>query len=144
MSDRVTVDISQGVADVRLNRGDKMNAMDGAMFDCLVETADSLAGDPTVRAVVLDQTQCGFFPTRPAKYNYFREVRPSVAELGPGLTWRDCNLDQTITGIKGGLTLSQGAMASDVGDDGWVARQFRLIVETATGDFTCEAPAEEF
>ncbi len=53
MSDRVTIDISQGVADVRLNRGDKMNAMDGAMFDCLVEAADSLAGDPTVRVVVL-------------------------------------------------------------------------------------------
>lgn len=97
-------------------------------------------GDGTVRAVVLDQTQCGFFPTRPAKYNYFRGVRPSVAELPSGLSWRDCTLNASIQGIKGGLTLSQGAMASNVGTDGWVTKPFRLVVETNTGDFVCEAP----
>ena len=51
--DRVTVEIVDGVADVRLNRGDKMNAMDGAMFTALVETADSLAKTKGLRAVVL-------------------------------------------------------------------------------------------
>lgn len=50
---RVTVEIDGGVADVRLNRGDKMNAMDGRMFAALVETADELATDTAVRAVVL-------------------------------------------------------------------------------------------
>ncbi|MEM7143345.1 MAG: crotonase/enoyl-CoA hydratase family protein [Actinomycetota bacterium] len=50
---RVTVEIDGGVADVRLNRGDKMNAMDGRMFAALVETADELAGNAAVRAVVL-------------------------------------------------------------------------------------------
>ena len=53
MSDRVTVDIADGVADVRLNRPDKMNALDGAMVDAIVHTGESLAADPTVRAVVL-------------------------------------------------------------------------------------------
>ena len=33
---RVTVDIQDGVADVRLNRPDKMNALDQAMFDALI------------------------------------------------------------------------------------------------------------
>ncbi|MFQ5558001.1 MAG: enoyl-CoA hydratase-related protein, partial [Acidimicrobiales bacterium] len=55
MSERVTIEISAGVADVRLNRGEKMNAMDLAMFDALVEAADSLALDRSVRAVVLSQ-----------------------------------------------------------------------------------------
>jgi enoyl-CoA hydratase/carnithine racemase len=32
MSDRVTVTIDGGIADVRLNRPDKRNALDGAMF----------------------------------------------------------------------------------------------------------------
>ena len=41
--ERVTIEIVDGVADVRLNRGDKMNAMDGPMFKALVETADGLA-----------------------------------------------------------------------------------------------------
>lgn len=50
---RVTVEIDGGVADVRLDRADKMNAMDGAMFAALVETADELATNTAVRAVVL-------------------------------------------------------------------------------------------
>lgn len=53
MSDRVTVEIVDGVADVRLNRPDKMNALDKAMFDALVETSESLAHDSSVRCVVL-------------------------------------------------------------------------------------------
>lgn len=51
--DRVTVDVADGVADVRLDRPDKLNAMDGPMFDALVDAADTLAGDTSLRAVVL-------------------------------------------------------------------------------------------
>ncbi|MEZ5243879.1 MAG: crotonase/enoyl-CoA hydratase family protein [Acidimicrobiales bacterium] len=53
MSERVTIDVVAGVADVRMDRGDKMNAMDGKMFAALVEAADELATDTAVRAVVL-------------------------------------------------------------------------------------------
>ena len=51
--DRITVTIEGGVADVRLVRTDKMNALDDAMFSALVETGDRLKSDPSVRAVVL-------------------------------------------------------------------------------------------
>ena len=50
---RVTVDIQNGVADVRLDRPDKLNALDGAMFDALGTTGRELAADPSVRAVVV-------------------------------------------------------------------------------------------
>jgi enoyl-CoA hydratase/carnithine racemase len=53
MGDRVSVSISNGVADVRLMRADKMNALDAAMFDALVATSERLAGEKGVRAVVL-------------------------------------------------------------------------------------------
>ncbi len=53
MSDRVSIEISNGVADVRLNRPEKMNALDAAMFRAIVEAGDQVAADPTVRAVVL-------------------------------------------------------------------------------------------
>jgi len=53
MSERVSISIDNGVADVRLTRADKMNALDGAMFDALVDAGRSLAGDTSVRAVVL-------------------------------------------------------------------------------------------
>jgi enoyl-CoA hydratase/carnithine racemase len=53
MTERVTIEMADGIADVRLNRGDKMNAMDGPMFAGLVEAADTLASDASVRCVVL-------------------------------------------------------------------------------------------
>jgi len=52
-SDRVAVSIEGGVADVRLNRPDKLNALDAPMFAAIVETAAALAAEPAVRAVVL-------------------------------------------------------------------------------------------
>lgn len=53
MNDRVTVDIQDGVADVRLVRTDKMNALDNAMFEALVETGEALKANKDIRAVVL-------------------------------------------------------------------------------------------
>lgn len=52
-NDRVTVEISGHVADVRLNRAEKHNGLDGAMFRALHETAVSLRANTDVRAVVL-------------------------------------------------------------------------------------------
>ena len=43
MDDRVKVTISEGVADVRLSRADKMNALDAAMFEALVAASRRLA-----------------------------------------------------------------------------------------------------
>ncbi|HZM31169.1 MAG TPA: crotonase/enoyl-CoA hydratase family protein [Acidimicrobiales bacterium] len=53
MSDRVTVRIDRGVADVRLNRPDKLNALDADVILGLVEAGDRLARDTSIRAVVL-------------------------------------------------------------------------------------------
>src|ERR1700704_3150566 len=53
MDDRVKVTMSDGVADVRLVRADKMNALDAAMFDALVATSGRLAREKGLRAVVL-------------------------------------------------------------------------------------------
>lgn len=53
MTDRVTISVHEGVADVRLNRPDKMNALDGAMFDGIVDAIGRLAGMGGVRCAVL-------------------------------------------------------------------------------------------
>ena len=52
-TDRIIVTIEDGVADVRLNRADKMNALDPAMFDALIATGEQLREIPDLRAVVL-------------------------------------------------------------------------------------------
>jgi len=53
MTDRITTTIDAGVADVRLVRADKMNALDPAMFDALIATADRLKTEKGLRAVVV-------------------------------------------------------------------------------------------
>ena len=42
MSDRISIAIADGMADVLLTRLDKMNVLDPAMFDALAETCDRL------------------------------------------------------------------------------------------------------
>jgi enoyl-CoA hydratase/carnithine racemase len=58
--DRVAVTIEAGVADVRLNRPDKINALDPAMFAGIVEAGEALKADRSVRAVVLSGEGRGF------------------------------------------------------------------------------------
>src|ERR1044071_8170541 len=53
MESRVAISITEGVADVRLVRADKMNALDQAMFEALVATTERLAAEKGLRAVVL-------------------------------------------------------------------------------------------
>jgi enoyl-CoA hydratase/carnithine racemase len=53
MTDRVKVDLCEGVAHVRLDRPEKKNALDGEMFDGLLSAARTLRDDASVRAVVL-------------------------------------------------------------------------------------------
>lgn len=53
MEERVSISISEGVADVRLVRADKMNALDQAMFEALVAATERLSKEKGVRAVVL-------------------------------------------------------------------------------------------
>ena len=60
MSDRVLCTISDGVADVRLNRADKRNALDPAMFAAIASTGERLRHTPGVRAVVLSGEGASF------------------------------------------------------------------------------------
>lgn len=53
MSERVSVQIENAIADVRLNRPEKMNAIDHEMIAALIETGKSVESNPSVRAVVL-------------------------------------------------------------------------------------------
>src|SRR5262245_1157752 len=60
MSDRVTVSVDNGVADVRLNRPEKRNALDGAMFLALAEAGEGLKTEPGLRCVVLSGEGASF------------------------------------------------------------------------------------
>jgi enoyl-CoA hydratase/carnithine racemase len=53
MEDRVRITIEGGVADVKMVRVDKMNALDNAMFEALVAAGERLKTEKGVRCVVL-------------------------------------------------------------------------------------------
>lgn len=52
-SHRVRIDVADGIADVRMVRADKLNAVDADMFLALADAGEKLMGDASVRAVVL-------------------------------------------------------------------------------------------
>ncbi|MCH2169763.1 crotonase/enoyl-CoA hydratase family protein [Myxococcota bacterium] len=60
MEERVRVEKTDGIADVRMVRVDKLNALDLDMFAALVETGIELSGDSSLRAVVLSGEGRGF------------------------------------------------------------------------------------
>lgn len=50
---RVSIEFNDGIADVRLTRPDKMNALDPAMFAAIADAIETLNGTAGLRAVVL-------------------------------------------------------------------------------------------
>lgn len=60
MAPRVTIQVDDGIADVRLNRPDKLNALDTPMLDGIIGAGQQLAADRSIRAVVLSGNGRGF------------------------------------------------------------------------------------
>ena len=58
--DRVTIEIADGVAEVTLNRPDKLNALDPAMFEAIIAAGERLSRTAGLRAIVLAGAGKGF------------------------------------------------------------------------------------
>lgn len=56
----VTIEINDGVADVRLNRPEKYNALSQSMFKAIIDAGEQLRDDKSLRAVVLSGNGRGF------------------------------------------------------------------------------------
>ncbi|HEX2485570.1 MAG TPA: crotonase/enoyl-CoA hydratase family protein [Myxococcota bacterium] len=129
MSDRVTLALADdGVADVRLNRPDKLNALDAEMFDALVAAGESLARERGVRAVVLSgegRAFCagldfsGFRQTAqggPSR-NLFDRSAPSPANHAQRAAWIWRELPVPVIAAVHGVAYGGGlqiALAADV------------------------------
>lgn len=125
MSDRVTISIDGHVAEVMLDRPDKMNAIDISMFEALDAAGRQLQSEPGVRAVVLHgagENFCAgidlatFFEGGPeAVKTLLAPVEGSVANLAQraGYAWRElpvpviCALHGVTFG--GGFQVAMGA-----------------------------------
>ncbi len=86
INERITIDTDEsGVADVRLARADKMNALDSAMFSALVEASDQLSKETSLRVVVLSGEGRSFcagldFASFAAMSDTDREERPAITD----------------------------------------------------------------
>jgi enoyl-CoA hydratase/carnithine racemase len=58
--ERVRIEIADAIAEVTLNRPDKLNALDPAMFETLIAAGERLGRAPGLRAVVLTGAGRGF------------------------------------------------------------------------------------
>lgn len=92
---RVEVTIADHVAEVRLDRPDKHNALDFAMFEAIGDAIDEVAADPSVRAVVLHGAGRSFCSGLDLA-SFAASGRPvdSMFECRPG---EDANLAQRVS-----------------------------------------------
>src|ERR1700683_5068379 len=81
--DRVTIDVFAGVAEVTLNRPDKLNALDPAMFKAIIAAGERLSRMAGLRAVVLTGAGKGFCA------GLDKETFASIAAGGAAPTLRD-------------------------------------------------------
>jgi enoyl-CoA hydratase/carnithine racemase len=58
--ERVTIEIADGVAEVTLNRPDKLNALDPAMFEAIIAAGERISRTAGLRAIVLAGAGKGF------------------------------------------------------------------------------------
>ncbi|MBJ82186.1 MAG: enoyl-CoA hydratase [Acidimicrobiaceae bacterium] len=130
MSDRVLVSINDGVADVRLNRPEKLNALDGAMFKALADAGESLKDRSDVRAVVLSGEGRSFCAG--LDFSSFQEMGSSegtsetdtedrlqgrITHLGQQAAWVWQELEVPVIGAISGHALGAGfqiAMGPDI------------------------------
>ena len=90
MSDIVTIDIDCGIADVRLNRPEKYNALSSDMFTAIIEAGESLASSLDVRAVVLSGNGPGFCAGLDFdSFQGMADAAESGSDVGSGLLQRD-------------------------------------------------------
>jgi enoyl-CoA hydratase/carnithine racemase len=117
--DRVRIEIdSAGVADVRLNRADKLNALDDAMFRAVSDAAAQLGANPKVRVVVLSGEGRGFCAGLDVS-SFAAIATPSDTASGDG---------QPATGLLG---RARDAIATRAQDAGWAWYQLPVPVIAA-------------
>ncbi len=136
MSDRVTVSLDAGVADVRLTRADKLNALDADMFEAIVATGRELAGDRSLRAVVLSGEGRGFcagldvasFLGGGGTADLFAREPGSPANLAQRAAWIWSELPVPVIAALHGVVFGGGLQIALAADLRFVTADARLSV----------------
>jgi enoyl-CoA hydratase/carnithine racemase len=120
MEDRVSITVEDGVADVRLVRSDKMNALDSRMFDAIAEAGEKLRADAAVRVVVLSGEGRAFCAGLDMS-NFAGMAEGGTAGVGDGGTEKS----------GGGLSPRTHGIANLAQHAGWMWRELPVPVIAA-------------
>lgn len=89
MAERVRLTIEDGVAEVRLVRAEKMNALDDKMFEALIATGEELKENASVRAVVLSGEGRAFCAgLDQSRFSAMTQTNNAKAQAGPAAVGR--------------------------------------------------------
>lgn len=147
MTGRVVLTVADGVADVRLNRADKLNALDPAMFEAIAGTIARIATDPSVRVVVLSgegEAFCaGLDVERMAASAGGENILPfpdltkrthGIANFVQHIVWAWRELPVPVIAAVHGVALGGGFQLALAADLRYVAPSTRLgLIETRWG-----------
>src|SRR5262249_9874335 len=120
--ERVSIQVADYIADVRLNRPDKLNAIDPAMLTALSEAATALADRKDVRAVVLSGSGRAFcsgldVSTRAGMPEGLIERTHGIANLPQHAVWGWRELPVPVIAAVHGVAFGGGlqiALAADI------------------------------
>lgn len=142
MEERVRIDHKDGIADVRMVRAEKMNALDLEMFVALVEAGKAIARDPSVRAVVLsgegrafsagiDLTSITGGASRGEGPNLFDRSPDSPANLAQRAAWIWQEVPVPVIAAVHGVAYGAGLQVALGADIRFVAPDAKLSVREA-------------
>jgi len=139
VEERVRIDLKDGIADVRLARADKLNAVDLPMFVALVEAGKTLSRDASVRAVVLsgegrafsagiDLSSISGVGERKAGPNLFDRSPESPANLAQRAAWIWQEVPAPVIAAVHGVAYGAGLQIALGADIRFVAPDAKLSI----------------
>jgi len=135
MTDRILIDVADGVAHVRLARPDKLNALDPAMFEALAAAIDRVGAMRDVRCVVLSGEGRGFCAgldmasMAGGGSGMLTQARThGIANLVQQVAWGWRTLPQPVIAAVHGVALGGGLQIAAGADVRIVAADARLSV----------------
>lgn len=147
MNNRILLSVSDGVADVRLNRPEKLNALDPDMFKAIAECGLEIRRDRGVRAVVISGEGRGFCAgldlerliaaskgSRLLPFTNLRKRTHGVANFAQHIIWQWRELPVPVIAAVHGIAFGGGLQLALGADIRYVAPNTRLcIVEVKWG-----------
>jgi enoyl-CoA hydratase/carnithine racemase len=136
MSEKVTITRERGIAEVRLSRPEKLNALDPDMFQAIAAAGDALKNDRDLRAVVLHgegRAFCagldlGRFLSAPKPVDLLARVPGSIANAAQRVAWVWRELPVPVIAAVHGVAFGGGLQIALGADIRYATRDARLSV----------------